>query len=145
MAKTLPTTVPTSATPPATGPVGAGAGRRWFALDALVTAANAAVYLLAAGLLTDLLGADVATYRWVGAFLLAYAALVGWYAAAGRATAAGWAVVVANEVWVVASLVVAVLGTFDLTAVGRAWVVAQAVVVGAFAVLQARALRAGRG
>jgi hypothetical protein len=37
-----------------------------------------------------------------------------------------------------------VTGALDLNAVGRTWVVLQAVVVGALALLQARSLRAGR-
>lgn len=117
------------------------ARRRWFALDALVTGGNGLAYLAAAGPLADLLGGDAATYRWVGAFLLAYAAAVGAYAARPRSTAAGWAIVGANVAWVLASLDVAVTGALDLDTAGRTWAVAQALVVGALAAVQAGALR----
>ena len=45
-------------------------------LDAVVTAANGAAYLLAAGPLADLLGLDATLLRVVGAGLLAFAAVV---------------------------------------------------------------------
>lgn len=119
----------------------ASTGRLWFAADAVVTGVNAVVYLLAAGLLADLLGGSAETYRWVGAFLVAYTAAVAMYARSTMPVAAGWAIVVANVLWVVGSVEVAVTGAFDLDGPGRGWVVAQAVVVGGFAVLQGRALR----
>ncbi|NYJ03664.1 hypothetical protein HNR19_004362 [Nocardioides thalensis] len=120
------------------------ARRRWFGLDALVTGANGLAYLVAAGPLTDLLGGDATTFRWIGAFLLAYAVAVGAYAAAPRSAAVGWVIVGANAVWVVASLEVAVTGALDLDAVGRGWAAAQALVVGALAAIQASVLRARR-
>lgn len=118
--------------------------RPWFAADAVVTGANAVIYLLAASALTGLLGAEEATYRAVGAFLLVYAVGVAAYTWSSVGARAGWLIVAANELWVAASLVVAALGGFDLNAVGRTWVVLQAVVVGALAVLQSRALRRDR-
>ncbi|MDQ6523908.1 hypothetical protein RB608_09870 [Nocardioides sp. LHD-245] len=116
--------------------------RLWFGADAVVTGANGLVYLAAAGLLVDLLGGDAATWRAVGVFLLAYAAGVALYARSPRSARAGWVIVVANALWVIASLDVAVTGALDLDPAGRAWVVAQAVVVGSFVLLQARVLRA---
>lgn len=124
--------------------VGAGTttgGRVWFGLDALVTAANAAAYLLTAGLLVDAFDGAASTYRWVGGFLACYAAAVAVYAWGPVPRRTGWLVVVANVAWVVASLVVAVVGALDLSPVGRAWVVVQAAVVAALAILQARSLR----
>jgi hypothetical protein len=122
----------------------AGLPRAWFAVDAAVTAVNAVAYLAAATLLVDLFDGGATTYRWIGAFLLVYALAVAAYTWSDAPDRAGWVVVAANEVWVVASLVVAVTGALDLNAVGRTWVVLQAVVVGALALLQARSLRAGR-
>ncbi len=116
--------------------------RLFFAADAVVTGANALIYLAAAGPLADLLGGDAATYRLVGAFLTAYAVLVALYARSGLPSRPGWAIVVANLLWVVASVEVAVVGALGLDGLGRGWVLVQAAVVGAFAVLQARALRA---
>ena len=122
-------------------PTSAMLRRPWFAADAVVTGANAATYLLAAGLLVDLMAGDAATYRWLGGFLALYAGLVAAYAWGPVRAGAGWAVVIANEAWVAASLVVAYVGAFGLNDVGRGWVVVQAVVVGALALLQARSLR----
>ncbi|GAA1513414.1 hypothetical protein [Nocardioides humi] len=127
---------------PAARPAALAARRLWFAADALVTGANAVVYLAAAGPLADLLGGDAGTWRVVGALLLAYAALVGLYARSPRSRRIGWALVAANLAWVVASLDVAVTGALDLDPLGRAWVVAQALVVAGFAGLQTRVLRA---
>ena len=115
--------------------------RQWFAVDAAITGVNAVAYLAAAGLLADLLGGSAETYRWVGLFLAGYAALVGLYAGVARSAGAGWAIVVANAVWTVASLEVAATGAFGIDALGRGWVVAQALVVGGLALLQARAMR----
>lgn len=125
-------------------PTATPARRTWFGLDAVVSAANGLAYLVAAGPLTDLLGGDATTFRWVGGFLVAYALAVGAYAAAPRAVAPGWAIVGANAVWVVASLEVALTGALELDAAGRGWVVAQALVVGALAAIQASVLRRRR-
>lgn len=115
--------------------------RLWFGADAVVTGANALVYLVAAGPLADLLGGDAATYRVLGAFLAVYAAAVGLYARGGLASAGGWAIVGANAVWVAASVDVAVTGALDLGTTGRLWALAQALVVADLALLQARGLR----
>lgn len=118
------------------------AGRLWFATDAVVSAGNGLAYLAAAGPLADLLGGDATTYRWVGAFLVLYGAAVGLYARSSMPIRGGWAIVVGNAVWTVASLEVAVTDALDLDPAGRGWVVAQALVVAALAVLQGRSLRA---
>lgn len=118
--------------------------RFWFTADALVTGANALVYLVAAGPLADLFGGDAATWRGTGAFLLVYAAGVGLYARAPRSAALGWAIVAANALWVIVSLEVALTGALDLDPLGRAWTVSQAAVVAGFAVFQARVLRGTR-
>lgn len=118
--------------------------RLWFAADAVVSGANAVAYLAAAGLLADLLGGDATTYRILGAFLVAYTAVVGLYARSSLRPRLGWAIVAGNAVWVVASLEVAIMGMLGLDTAGRVWVVAQALVVADLALLQARALRARR-
>lgn len=108
-------------------------------LDAVVTGANGAAYLAA----SDLLGLDAALLRGVGAFLLAYAAVV-WLVGSARVVsrASMLGVVVANVVWSADSLVAAALGLGDPTAAGTAWIVMQAMVVVGFAALQAVARRA---
>lgn len=113
----------------------------WFAADAVITGVNALAYLAAAGPLADLLGGDPATYRGVGLFMVAYAVAVGLYARSSLSARVGWGIVVGNLVWVVASLEVALTNAFDLDGLGRAWIVAQAVVVADLALLQARSLR----
>lgn len=131
----------------ATTPTDATATRRarrpfWFAADAAITGVNALAYLVAAGPLADLLGGEPSTYRAVGVFLVAYATIVGLYARSAMSRRTGWAIVVGNLVWVLASLEVAATGAFGLDTAGRVWVVLQAVVVADLALMQARALRA---
>ncbi|MFW6868912.1 hypothetical protein ACOACQ_16095 [Nocardioides sp. CPCC 206347] len=117
-------------------------GRFWFAADAVISGVNGLAYLAAAGPIADLLGGQAATYRWLGVFMLGYAAVVGLYARSSLSKRTGWAVVVGNVVWVLASLEVALTGMFDIDGFGRAWVVAQALVVADLALMQARSLRA---
>lgn len=116
--------------------------RFWFAADAVVSGVVGLAHLAAAVPLSDLLGADASTHRWVGAFILGYAVVVGAYARSAMSPRLGWAVVVGNVVWVVASIEVAVTAMGGLEGAGRVWVVLQALVVADLALLQARALRA---
>lgn len=132
----------TSSTTASTNPAATRRTRFWFGADAVVTGVNAVAYLAAAGLLADLLGGEASTYRVVGAFLLAFTAAVALYARSSLSPRLGWAIVVGNAVWVIASLEVAATGALDLDGAGRVWVVLQALVVADLALLQARALRA---
>ncbi|GHJ53055.1 hypothetical protein Nm8I071_23620 [Nonomuraea sp. TT08I-71] len=119
--------------------------RKWFLLDALVTGVNGVTYLAAAGALADLLGVSASLQRGAGAFLVLFAALVLWYArnrAAGPGT--GWGIIAVNVAWVAGSLAVAAVGPGEFTVVGRVWLVAQAVIVAMFAVLQMRSLSVAR-
>ncbi|MGY1672066.1 hypothetical protein [Geodermatophilus sp. SYSU D00710] len=111
-------------------------------LDAVVTGVNGAAYLVAAPLLTGLLGIPSGALRGLGAFLLAFAAGVA-LVAARRPVPAGAveAVVGANLLWAAGSVAAAVTGRFDLTAAGTGWVLLQAAVVAGFAALQLTALR----
>jgi hypothetical protein len=111
-------------------------------LDAAVTGLNGAAYLLAAPLLDDLLGLPSGLLRGVGAFLLAFAGAV-WLVAARRTIVpvAVEVVVVANLLWALGSVVVATTGAGTPTTVGAVWIVLQAGVVAAFAVLQVTGLR----
>ena len=109
-------------------------------LDAVVTAANGAAYLLAAPLLDGLLGLPAGWLRGVGVFLLLFG--VGVWAVAARPTPpAVGPVVAANVLWAAGSLVVAAAGIGSPTTVGTVWTVLQAVVVAAFAALQIAGLR----
>ncbi|WP_116452181.1 hypothetical protein [Blastococcus litoris] len=111
-------------------------------LDAVVTGANGLAYLAAAPLLDDLLGLPGALLRGAGAFLLAYAVAV-WLVGAGPriSRAAVEAVVAANGLWAIGSVVAVVTGAGSPTTVGAVWLVLQAAVVAGFAALQITALR----
>jgi hypothetical protein len=111
-------------------------------LDAVVTGANGAAYLVAAGPLGELLGLSETLLRATGAFLLAFAVLV-WLTGSRREIPRGpvYAIVVANAVWAADSLVAAIAGWGDPTTAGTVWIVMQAVVVAAFAELQLTGLR----
>jgi len=111
-------------------------------LDAVVTGANGAAYVAAAGPLGELLGLSETLLRATGAFLLVYAALV-WIVGSRRQIPRGpvYAIVAANAIWAVDSVVMAIAGWGDPTTVGTVWVVMQAVVVAAFAELQLTGLR----
>jgi hypothetical protein len=111
-------------------------------LDAVVTGANGAAYLAAAGPIGDLLGLSAPLLRGVGAFLLAYAALV-WLTGARRAIprAPVLAIVAGNAAWAAGSIVAAIAGWGDPTTAGTVWIVMQAIVVAGFAELQLTGLR----
>ena len=111
-------------------------------LDAVVTGANGAAYLAAAGPLSDLLGVPAGPLRGVGAFLIVFAGAVALLGAPPGPTAlAVKAVIAINVLWAVDSVALAVLGGWSPTAVGTAWIVAQAGVVAGFAALQRHALK----
>jgi hypothetical protein len=111
-------------------------------LDAVVTGANGAAYLVAAGPIGELLGLSETLLRAAGGFLLVYAALV-WLAATRREISrpAVVAILAGNLIWAVDSLVGAIAGWGDPTTAGTAWIVMQALVVGSFAELQLAGLR----
>lgn len=123
----------------------AGLLRTALRLDAVVTAGNGAAYLAAAGPLGDLLGLSPSLLRAAGAFLLVYAA--GVWATGARASiprGAVIAVIVVNAIWALDSVLAAILGWGTPSTVGTVWIVAQALVVGGFAELQAVGLRRAR-
>lgn len=114
-------------------------------LDAVVTGANGAAYLVAAGPLGDLLGLSPALLRGLGAFLVVFAALV-WLTSSRSEIPrkAVVAIVVANLVWAVDSVVAAAAGWGSPSTEGTVWIVLQAVTVAAFADLQILGLRRAR-
>ncbi|WP_086822770.1 hypothetical protein [Allokutzneria sp. NRRL B-24872] len=111
-------------------------------LDAVVTGANGIAYLLGAALIGPLLGLPAGLLVPVGIFLTCYAVAV-WFIGTRPEinVKAAWGVALVNLVWVVDSLVVAFSDFYPLTGWGVLWIVAQAVVVDAFAVLQVIGLR----
>lgn len=122
-----------------------GGLRTVLLLDAGVTGLNGIGYLAGAGQLDRVLGLPATWLYAAGGFLLVYAAAVAVLGTRARIPRpAAWAVVVVNAIWALDSLLLVALGWGTLTVVGAAWLVAQAAVVGGFAVLQAAALRRAR-
>ncbi|MEF9521556.1 hypothetical protein ACN6LC_003286 [Streptomyces violaceoruber] len=119
--------------------------RRFLALDAAVTGANALAYLALSGPLGRCLGAGSGLLLVLGAFLAVYAGCVGLLAARSRPPAlAVRAVVEANLAWAAVSFAALALWLTPTTA-GAVWTVLQALVVAAFALLQHGALRQHQG
>ncbi|MGW3652125.1 hypothetical protein [Streptomyces sp. NPDC000878] len=116
--------------------------RRFLALDALVTGANALAYLVAAGPLARLLGVGSGLLLELGLVLAVYAGAVGWLASRGRpAVLPVRAVIEVNLAWAVLSCVALALWLTPSTA-GAVWAVLQAAVVAGFAALQYVSLKA---
>ncbi len=117
-------------------------------LDALATGAVGALMLLAAGTVVGverpfvvLLGTPVALLAPVGLFLIVYAAFV-WIVGSRRVSRPGaWAAVAINAVYAVGCVVVVAAGWLPLSALGVAFVFAQAAAVALFAALQYLGLR----
>jgi hypothetical protein len=111
-------------------------------LDAVVTGANGAAYLVAAGPLADLLGLSPVLLRGTGAFLVAFAAAVWLTATRPRIPRApAYAIVAANTTWAAGSIVAAIAGWGTPETAGTVWMVLQAIVVAGFAELQLAGLR----
>lgn len=110
-----------------------------FALtaDAIATAATGALLAVGGALLADLTGLPAAATLPLGLFLIAFAALVGWVGMQ-RETPRGAAmlIIIVNSAWVVASVIVVLAGSFPLTLLGVAFVLAQAIAVAALVALQ---------
>jgi hypothetical protein len=93
-----------------------------------------------AGQFEEWLGPPTAVSLGVGAFLVAWAAFVAW-AATRDSQGLTREIALLNSVWVVVSVVFAVSGVVDLTAPGVTFVLAQAVAVAGFVLLQTRSAR----
>lgn len=116
--------------------------RNALLVDAIASGGLGLLLTLGAGVLEPLLGLSATLMRWVGPFLLAYALmLVALAPRAGRYRAMTRAVVIGNELWVVASILALVTRQLTPTFIGVAFVVGQAVIVGVFAYMQHQALR----
>lgn len=116
--------------------------RRVLILDAAASAATGALMAFAAGQLGTPLGLPDDLLRYGGLALLPFAALVGFMAT--RETlprAIIWAVIVANALWVVDSVALLASGWVAPTALGSAFVVAQAAAVAVLAELEYIGLR----
>ena len=107
----------------------------WF--DAASVAGLALLLLLLAEVLTPLFGLDATFMRTVGALLLPFAAFLALTAArtAISRAAVGW-IIGLNVLYVIASFAVLVPGWLQPTALGTAFVIAQALVGGAVAAVE---------
>ena len=121
--------------------------RRVLAIDAVVTAGNGLIYLVAAGPVGRFLDVPTDLLTGLGIFLLAYGAAVG-YLAARPVPPSGWvrAVVLANLAWAAASVCALLFGWLEPSTAGMVWIPLQGAVVAGFAALQASGLnRRDRG
>jgi hypothetical protein len=116
--------------------------RKALLLDAAASGATALLLIGGAGLLDGLLGLPVALMREAGLILLPFVAFVAWVGTREQAArGAVWAIVAANALWVVASVGLLVSGWVAPTALGYAFVIAQAAVVALFGELQYAGLK----
>jgi hypothetical protein len=113
--------------------------------DALASGATGLLLAGGAGLLTGLLGLPEQLMRYAGLFLLPYAAIVAYVGTREAVSrAAVWAIIAANALWVVESILLLVSGWVSPTGLGVAFVAAQALVVAGFAEAQFIGLRRTR-
>ena len=111
-------------------------------IDAAASGATGLLLIAGAGLLTSWLALPVDLMRAAGLILVPYVAFVAYVGTRPEISrTAVWTVIAANAVWVVASAGLLVSGLVAPTALGYAFVIAQAVAVGVFAELQFIALR----
>lgn len=110
--------------------------------DAIASGATGLLLAGEAGLLTNVLGLPELPMRYAGFFLLAYAAFVG-YVGTRAAMPKGmiWAIITANSVWALESILLLLGGWVSPTTLGSAFVIAQALVVAGFAEAQWIGLR----
>ena len=116
--------------------------RRALILDAVASGATALMMIAGADLVEGLLGLPGTLLRGAGLVLIPYVAFViyaGTRSAISRA--AVWAIVAANVLWAVASALLLVSGWVAPTALGYAFVIAQAVAVALLGELQYVGLR----
>lgn len=110
-----------------------------FALvaDAAATVATGTLLAVGGSLLEGLTGLPATATTPLGVFLIAFAAFVAWVGLK-RQTPQGAAmlIVLVNAAWVIGSLIVLLAGTWALTLLGVAFLIAQALAVAALAALQ---------
>lgn len=112
-------------------------------VDAAFSGLNGLVFLALSGPLSDTLGLSQALLLGLGAFFTVYAAALAVVATRPRVPLSLVRLIAAgNGLWVLASLAAAATGVVDPgTTAGEVWVIAQALLVFDFAVLQAWAAR----
>ena len=116
--------------------------RRALLADAIFSGAGALLMTFGAGALAPLLDLPEALLRETGLFLIAYTALVGWLGTRPTMPKVLVVIVIAgNAAWTIASIVLLFSGAVTPNVLGEAFVMAQAIAVGALAELQYIGLR----
>jgi len=116
--------------------------RRALVLDAVASGATGLTMIAGAGLVEGLLGLPAALLRGAGMVLMPYVAFVIYTGTRETISRpAVWAIIVANALWAAASAFLLVSGWVAPTALGTAFVIAQAVVVALLGELQYMGLR----
>jgi hypothetical protein len=116
--------------------------RNAILLDAAASGATALLLIAGAGLLDGLLGLPVALMREAGLILVPYVAFVAWVGTrATVARGAVWTIIAANAAWTAASFILLLSGWVAPTALGVAFVIAQALAVALLGELQYMGLR----
>src|SRR5688572_27182994 len=120
--------------------------RRAPLLDAMASGAMGVLLLLGAGPLEPLLGLPGGLLRGVGLLLIPFAAVLVWLAPRASALrSVVRTVVVANGLWVLASILLLVSGAVAPTGLGTLFVALQAAAVAVFAHLEYRAVARDTG
>lgn len=116
--------------------------RRALLADGVVSGATGLLLALAAGPLGDLLDLPTLLLRLAGVSLLPYAAALLYLGTRDSVPRrAVWAVIGLNLLWAAASIVLLLTGWVEPSGLGFAFVIAQALVVAAFADVQYLGLR----
>src|SRR5205823_6556143 len=116
--------------------------RRVLLIDAVISGATGVMLVAGADLLHDWLAVPAVLARGAGVSLIPFALLVGYLATRVSMPRAGvWAVIVCNALWAVDSILLLVGGFVSPTALGTAFIVAQALAVAILAELEYVGLR----
>jgi hypothetical protein len=119
--------------------------RRVLLFDAATCLITGTVMLTASGTVERLLAIPAPVSRVLAVVLLAFGAAVAWVATRrelpGSTVWAVWAIVAMNALWAVESVLALAFGWLEPNSPGRAFIIAQAVVVAVIAELQFIGLR----
>lgn len=111
--------------------------RRALALDAIASSATGALCIIGAGFLAPILGFPADFLRTAGLILIPFVIFIAWLAMQRTPTRATVVLLIGmNLIWVADSFILLLGDWFAPTALGIAFVVAQALAVLAFAALQ---------
>jgi hypothetical protein len=116
--------------------------RRVLIIDAVISGATGLMLIAGADLLHDWLAVPAELARGAGLSLIPFALLVGYLATRQSVPRAGvWAVIVLNALWAVDSILLLIGGFVSPTALGTAFIIAQALAVAVLAELEYVGLR----